>query len=423
MKQAAHGFKRFPGSNRWHTPCSMIEPGGASVNTMRRVAMLVVVAVVAWVIPTWSDGQERKYSGTVLSVDRSAGVIVVGDMGPWRIKDGVTQVDRRTIEVTPSTEFVSVRRASGPAPSGWVGDFVESVLPGWQVKPGDWVTVIVKPGDTAADGGPDLRLGTHRGMSVKRLGAARLGDRGALDSRPRGAGPGVGSLARRCLYRSRTVSWGRAVLGAVSLLVVPTSVLLPAERDHRAAAGVHRAGAAGPRTASGASGLLVLLCERPGVLPECADLPRGLGESSAEAIAMRDMLLASLVIGLLLTGCATIPGGPSVMVLPGAGKSFEQFQAEDFVCRQWAAQQIGITPGQASAARYRGRRGGRDGRRGSGWRGDRGGRGQPRDRGGCGGRRRPAGRHRRGRGPRGGQQRGGAGPLRHDLHAMHVREG
>jgi hypothetical protein len=64
---------------------------------------------------------------------------------------------------------------------------------------------------------------------------------------------------------------------------------------------------------------------------------------------MRDMLLASLVIGLLLTGCATIPGGPSVMVLPGAGKSFEQFQAEDFVCRQWAAQQIGITPGQASA--------------------------------------------------------------------------
>jgi hypothetical protein len=125
----------------------MIEPEGASVNTTRRVAILVAVAVVAWVIPTCSDGQERKYSGTVLSVDRSAGVIVVKDMGPWRIKDGVTQVDRRTIEVAPSTEFVSVRRASGPAPSGWVGDFVESVLPGWQVKPGDWVTVIVTAGD------------------------------------------------------------------------------------------------------------------------------------------------------------------------------------------------------------------------------------------------------------------------------------
>jgi len=59
------------------------------------------------------------------------------------------------------------------------------------------------------------------------------------------------------------------------------------------------------------------------------------------------MLLAPLV--LLLTGCATTVGGPSVMVLPGAGKSFEQFQTDDLVCRQRAAQQIGITPGQASA--------------------------------------------------------------------------
>jgi hypothetical protein len=32
------------------------------------------------------------------------------------------------------------------------------------------------------------------------------------------------------------------------------------------------------------------------------------------------------------------------MVLPGTGKSFEQFQADDAVCRQWAAQQTGITP-------------------------------------------------------------------------------
>jgi hypothetical protein len=114
---------------------------------MRRVAMLVAVAVVAWMIPTGSDSQERKYSGTVLSVDRSAGVIVVGDMGPWRIKDGVTQVDRRTIAVVPSTEFVSVRRAKGRAPSGWIGDFVESALPEWQVQPGDWVTVLVKGDD------------------------------------------------------------------------------------------------------------------------------------------------------------------------------------------------------------------------------------------------------------------------------------
>jgi outer membrane lipoprotein SlyB len=44
---------------------------------------------------------------------------------------------------------------------------------------------------------------------------------------------------------------------------------------------------------------------------------------------------------MALGGCATLPMGPSVMVLPAPGKSFEQFQADDAVCRQWAAQQVG----------------------------------------------------------------------------------
>src|SRR5712692_6967454 len=52
--------------------------------------------------------------------------------------------------------------------------------------------------------------------------------------------------------------------------------------------------------------------------------------------------------GVLLTACATVPTGPSVMVLPGDGKNFEQFQADDAVCRQWAAQQTGTTTQRAS---------------------------------------------------------------------------
>ena len=51
---------------------------------------------------------------------------------------------------------------------------------------------------------------------------------------------------------------------------------------------------------------------------------------------------------LSLTACATVPAGPSVMVLPGAAKSFEQFQADDAVCRQWAAQGIGGSPGDTA---------------------------------------------------------------------------
>lgn len=44
---------------------------------------------------------------------------------------------------------------------------------------------------------------------------------------------------------------------------------------------------------------------------------------------------------LALNGCATLPTGPSVNVLPTSGKSFDVFRAEDATCRQWADQQIG----------------------------------------------------------------------------------
>ncbi len=62
---------------------------------------------------------------------------------------------------------------------------------------------------------------------------------------------------------------------------------------------------------------------------------------------MRSGIL-SAAAALLLTACATVPTGPSVTVLPGNGKSFEQFQADDAACRQWAAQQTGTTAKRAS---------------------------------------------------------------------------
>lgn len=46
-----------------------------------------------------------------------------------------------------------------------------------------------------------------------------------------------------------------------------------------------------------------------------------------------------LSVVIMLAGCATIPPGPSVMVMPGNGKSWEAFQADDAVCRQWAQNQ------------------------------------------------------------------------------------
>jgi Glycine-zipper domain len=55
-----------------------------------------------------------------------------------------------------------------------------------------------------------------------------------------------------------------------------------------------------------------------------------------------------LPIVVFLGACSTLPTGPKVMVLPGVGKPFEQFQIDDMVCRQFAQGQIGTTPGQAS---------------------------------------------------------------------------
>ena len=58
--------------------------------------------------------------------------------------------------------------------------------------------------------------------------------------------------------------------------------------------------------------------------------------------------LAVVLAGALLSGCATVPHGPSVMVLPGSSKSFEQFQVDDAVCRQWASEQVGTSANKAS---------------------------------------------------------------------------
>ncbi len=64
--------------------------------------------------------------------------------------------------------------------------------------------------------------------------------------------------------------------------------------------------------------------------------------------ATHGRVLPVMLVGALLSGCATVPHGPSVMVLPGSGKSFEQFQVDDAVCRQWASQQVGTTVQKSS---------------------------------------------------------------------------
>ena len=57
---------------------------------------------------------------------------------------------------------------------------------------------------------------------------------------------------------------------------------------------------------------------------------------------MKPSRTVTALAGLLaLAGCVTAPQGPTVMVMPGAGKSLEQFQADVGVCHQFAQATIG----------------------------------------------------------------------------------
>ena len=76
------------------------------------VALLVVLA-----LPLWA-GETTNISGTIVALNKEAGTIVVGEVGPWRVKEGATEITPRTVAVTAGTEFKQVRRAEGAGPTG-----------------------------------------------------------------------------------------------------------------------------------------------------------------------------------------------------------------------------------------------------------------------------------------------------------------
>jgi hypothetical protein len=64
---------------------------------------------------------------------------------------------------------------------------------------------------------------------------------------------------------------------------------------------------------------------------------------------IKTLLVLPLAAVLLLGACRSMPSGPSVLVLPGTGKNFDQFRADDLDCRQYANFQVGgVTPNQAA---------------------------------------------------------------------------
>ena len=69
-----------------------------------------------------------------------------------------------------------------------------------------------------------------------------------------------------------------------------------------------------------------------------------------ESTTMRTKISMAAAL-LLLGGCVSMPVGPSVLVLPGTGKSFDDFQLDNQTCMSWAAQSTGVQPQQAGENR------------------------------------------------------------------------
>ena len=51
--------------------------------------------------------------------------------------------------------------------------------------------------------------------------------------------------------------------------------------------------------------------------------------------------IAVIIAAALLSGCVSVPSGPSTLALPGSNKGFDQFREDDGACRQYASDSIG----------------------------------------------------------------------------------
>jgi uncharacterized protein YcfJ len=60
---------------------------------------------------------------------------------------------------------------------------------------------------------------------------------------------------------------------------------------------------------------------------------------------MNPKTLCAVTAIATLAGCATVPVGPSVAVMPAPNKPFEVFQADNALCKDYARQQLGVEPG------------------------------------------------------------------------------
>ena len=64
----------------------------------------------------------------------------------------------------------------------------------------------------------------------------------------------------------------------------------------------------------------------------------------------RKIAFAALSMLLALGACVSMPSGPSILVLPGTGKNFDQFRFDETDCRSYASALLGGKDANSAAA-------------------------------------------------------------------------
>lgn len=103
------------------------------------VAVVPLLLLVAIATPSADAARTVRHSGTVAALDPEGRVMILDEVGPWRLERGATVVTRRTIRLTPSTTYNLFMRVD--VPGGFAGDFIEVMLDVGDIAPGDFVTV------------------------------------------------------------------------------------------------------------------------------------------------------------------------------------------------------------------------------------------------------------------------------------------
>jgi hypothetical protein len=107
------------------------------IRSASSLALVLALGMLLAVPPT-DAARTTAYSGTVVAVDPQGGVLILDELGPWRLAHGQTVLTRRTVTVTPETTFNTFIRVN--VLGAFAGDFLEVALDAEDVTPGDFVT-------------------------------------------------------------------------------------------------------------------------------------------------------------------------------------------------------------------------------------------------------------------------------------------